>query len=860
MSLDPHRPRSGANGLLNRLSIESLLWAMGLFCAFTGSFVLVAPHHFRTPVYEALRLHGPWWGTLAVVSGSGLLAVAILRLPRRWSLTAHTLAGLSLLALAASFGLTLSWTGAIAYTVLGLGTLAAGLLPRSLGAASPAREGDFFALLMGLVAAANGLLLLIPENLPSPAYDPVRASLPWLGAFWLATGLPLIYAQLRPGLPPRLLRGIHFCAGLAFMTFGMVVAQQLRFWTGVALYVGCGAGLAFLPWLRRKVSRLDAASLRTRLAFSLSATAVVALVSTAAVATYREEALAEEQVIETRQIEAQSIARNIADYVDLSGVRTALVASLAGRAPYTPETQHALLASSQSIYPEITAFLALDPAARTVAWSGDPPPLPPETLRRLVAQRLRQPVARVEALLPPGIEPPVLIMSMPVVAADNRVAGLLVAVLGADSLAQRLIRPGSNVYLADGHGRRIAEQRSERLEALPLGWDREVRLGRTHIPGERVAGFARVPSLDWAVAVESSRAESLAGVYEGRNRAFLLLLLLLPLTVLGGIFVARRIAQPLRSLSGAVGQLRDGDGGDLTAPLEFSGITEVDHLSTAFDDMRERLAERTRESGRLAAELRARAEALADSDRRKDEFLAMLAHELRNPLGAIANASYLLEQVGPGQPQGARSVAIIRRQIQHLVRMVDDLLDVSRITRGKVELRRAPLDLREVVHHAVETTRPLMEAKGHAVEVVLPDEPVPLFADVTRLEQVLANLLRNAAKYTGEGGQIEVAVRRTGNEAMLVVCDNGIGIAPELLPRVFDLFTQGEQDLDRSGAGLGIGLTLVRRLVEMHGGRVEARSDGPGRGTEVLIWLPIGESVEEGAEQKEMAEVAGRTR
>ncbi|HKV09703.1 MAG TPA: HAMP domain-containing sensor histidine kinase, partial [Thermoanaerobaculia bacterium] len=262
-------------------------------------------------------------------------------------------------------------------------------------------------------------------------------------------------------------------------------------------------------------------------------------------------------------------------------------------------------------------------------------------------------------------------------------------------------------------------------------------------------------------------------------------------------------------------------------------------LSTAFREMRDRLAARTRESERLAAELRARAEALAETDRRKDEFLAMLAHELRNPLGAISNASYLMEQIGPTEPQMARSVAIIRRQVQHLVRMVDDLLDVSRITRGKVELRKEPVDLVEVVRHAVEMTRPLIEEKGHDLRLALPAEPLPLNADVTRLEQVLANLLRNAAKYTESGGKIELAALRAGAEAVVCVKDTGVGIAPGLLSRVFDLFVQGEQPLDRSGGGLGIGLTLVRSLVEMHGGRVEARSDGPGLGSEFVVRLPL---------------------
>jgi signal transduction histidine kinase len=342
--------------------------------------------------------------------------------------------------------------------------------------------------------------------------------------------------------------------------------------------------------------------------------------------------------------------------------------------------------------------------------------------------------------------------------------------------------------------------------------------------------------MSWAVAVERPRTSALAGVRRGRDLAFGLLLLVIPLTVIAGVFVSRRIARPLGDLSSAVDAMT---AGDLAAPIPAgSGIAEVARLSAAFQEMRVRLAERTAESERLAAELRARADALAEADRRKDEFLAMLAHELRNPLGAIANASFLLEQLGPAEAQ-ARPVAIIRRQIQHLVRMVDDLLDVSRITRGKIELRRQPLDLNEVLRHAAEASRPLAEAREQTLRIELPPEPLPLEGDATRLEQVLTNLLRNAVKFTDRQGHIEISARREEGEAVVRVRDDGIGISADLLPRIFELFAQGEQGLDRSGAGLGIGLTLVRSLVEMHGGRVEARSEGPGEGSEFEVRLPL---------------------
>ncbi|HEV3458212.1 MAG TPA: HAMP domain-containing sensor histidine kinase [Thermoanaerobaculia bacterium] len=351
-----------------------------------------------------------------------------------------------------------------------------------------------------------------------------------------------------------------------------------------------------------------------------------------------------------------------------------------------------------------------------------------------------------------------------------------------------------------------------------------------------MAAFETVPDFGWTVAIERPVASALSGVDRGRDLAFATLLLVLPLAVAGGILVARRITRPLGTLADAVGELA---AGNPWAPLERSRITEVERLSAAFRAMRDRLAQRTAESERLAAELRARAEALAESDRRKDEFLAMLAHELRNPLGAVSTAAYILGQSRGLEPPVARSVAVIQRQSQHLARLVDDLLDVSRITRGKVELRREPLDLVEVVKQAVETTRPLVEARRHRLEVSLPGQPLPLVADPTRIEQVLANLIRNAVKFTAPGGFIQVDAAARDGYGVVRVRDSGAGIPGDLLPRVFDLFIQGQQGLDRSAGGLGIGLTLVRSLVEMHGGRVEARSDGPGTGSEFIIWLPL---------------------
>src|SRR5579875_2832515 len=239
---------------------------------------------------------------------------------------------------------------------------------------------------------------------------------------------------------------------------------------------------------------------------------------------------------------------------------------------------------------------------------------------------------------------------------------------------------------------------------------------------------------------------------------------------------------------------------------------------------------------------RKRAEALLkEADRRKDEFLAMLAHELRNPLAPIRNAVHILQLRMPDDESLRQPLDVIDRQARQLAGLVDDLLDVSRITRGQIILRKQTLELAEVAAQAVETSRPLLEARRHHFDIHLPDEPIFVEADPTRLAQVILNLLNNAAKYTEQGGDIRLTVERAddGSSVVVRVRDNGMGIAPDMLPKIFEPFMQGKRALDRAQGGLGIGLTLVRRLVELHGGTVQAFSEGLGHGSEFVVSLPV---------------------
>ncbi|HEY6923210.1 MAG TPA: ATP-binding protein [Steroidobacteraceae bacterium] len=257
--------------------------------------------------------------------------------------------------------------------------------------------------------------------------------------------------------------------------------------------------------------------------------------------------------------------------------------------------------------------------------------------------------------------------------------------------------------------------------------------------------------------------------------------------------------------------------------------------------------------------LRIAEEHLRNADRRKDEFLAMLAHELRNPLAPIRNAGELLVRTLPDDPQVGTIAAIIQRQSTHLSRLVDDLLDVSRITQGRIELQHEPVDLSSVISQALESVEPLVREKRHKVFVSAGHRPVYVKGDRARLVQCVANILTNAAKYTDPGGEIRLEMHSDGRHVSIVICDNGVGIPAELLPRIFDLFVQSNRSLDRSQGGLGIGLSLVRRLIEMHQGSVSASSEGPERGARFEVTLPVTAAAHEmGAQHSQQAPTARR--
>jgi len=272
--------------------------------------------------------------------------------------------------------------------------------------------------------------------------------------------------------------------------------------------------------------------------------------------------------------------------------------------------------------------------------------------------------------------------------------------------------------------------------------------------------------------------------------------------------------------------------------LQAERTRELESFNATLQHANSELEKTNRSLQKEVAE-RARAErALQEADRNKDEFLAMLAHELRNPLAPIRNALQLM-RMDPSEPRLQWAQEVIHRQLVSLTRLVDDLLDVSRITRGKITLSRQPLDIATLINQAIETIEPLVLEREHQLALRVPPEPMRVDGDPTRLTQALANVLGNAAKYTERGGRIDLICTRRGADVEIRVRDNGIGIPAELLPRIFDLFTQLDRRSDQALSGLGIGLALVRRLLEMHGGTISALSEGAGTGSEFVICLPL---------------------
>ncbi len=502
--------------------------------------------------------------------------------------------------------------------------------------------------------------------------------------------------------------------------------------------------------------------------------------------------------------------------------------------------------------PNWRAIVLLDPSGAALVHSGHPvgaapPPLADrESFERV--RRLRSPV--IGSLTEDGsvAGPPRLDFSVqvPVVrdGALRYVATALVAPDAIFAILQRQRVPADWVIsIFDASGRRVARSRLHaesigkpgapsvvELMAQPAdeGWGRTIA-----VEGDPIyTAYSRVKGAGWTVAT----GIPIATVDGAMWRSALILgggmLLSIVIGAVAALVIARGITAPIAALRRAAEAL--GRREPLAPPV--TDIQEIRRVGEALAGAAEERAGGERERDQLLErEQRARAAAEA-ANRAKDEFLAMLGHELRNPLGAVTNAVGLLDYPGLSPEAATRAREIIRRQTAHLARLTDDLLDAGRVITGKIVLNRQPVDLAETVTRALATLAASIETGRH--HIVREMRPVWVDADPTRIEQIAANLVGNAVKYTGAGGTITVTVGEEGSSAVLRVRDDGIGMSPELAARVFELFVQGERTLDRTPGGLGIGLTVVRRLAELHGGSATAYSAGPGEGCEVTVRLP----------------------
>jgi signal transduction histidine kinase/ActR/RegA family two-component response regulator len=368
-------------------------------------------------------------------------------------------------------------------------------------------------------------------------------------------------------------------------------------------------------------------------------------------------------------------------------------------------------------------------------------------------------------------------------------------------------------------GQAAAENLRAALQASSEGW-----FHRTSLEGTSVyTAYHRSGSSGWSVAISIPEATVRAGLGRAAVTMTTGVIVALVAALLLAAALGQRIAAPIGALAATARALASGKRVEMPPPGKVEELRDVSRaLADAVDAVRAREA------------------ALRNADRAKDEFLAMLSHELRNPLGALAAAAHVLRNGGGRSETAASATGVIERQVRHMTRLVEDLLDVSRVTRGKISLARQPIDLAQAARTAVQEMQASGRLDEHRVSLQL--APAWIHADEARIEQIVTNLVGNAAKYTAPGGGITVSVRRERDTALLQVRDTGMGMSAELASRVFDLFVQGERPLDRPAGGLGIGLTLVRRLAELHGGTAHAASAGPGQGSVFTVALPTTEA------------------
>jgi signal transduction histidine kinase/CheY-like chemotaxis protein len=843
------------------IRIDTLQWFIGIYLAMRGMLMLVVPHRLSTHVFVPIKPYLPWLGTLQVLGGAALLAVAIL-LPRRWVvIIAHFLAGAALLQAGIGHFLAGTWTAVSGFGILGIGVAIAPFLPhltrseRSGG--GNFRSLDWFALLIAVRLGIEGILLLLGgSQFDTSLYDPVRLYLPFYGVAHLGGCLGLTAAYGYPRLSRFLFNLAHIAAGLVLWSW--TIGLGFPTWNSVLYFGGLGTLLALLPWLSFHLRRLDPTALRTQLAVILVGLVTLPLLLAVAIVTLPQERALIDQALTSQRALATAFSRDIASYVGLHQSAVIALASQPNLANMSAAEQRSLLQAFSRAYPDMVVFTTYDADGNAIARSDDRlgSPIADLSLYEIV-RRTKQP--RVAIRIGRVIQQPLFMFAVPIQTAVGDFAGIGAGALRSAQVAEQLAQAGNDAdleaYLVDRDGRVIAHPNdvlvydfadfSQRPPVQALLRQNHAFGGLQFWDGAawQLAGYAQVPELGWGVVVERPMGTVLAAVIARRNRDFAILLLISTATLGIGSFIAQRLTKPLMALAYATGQLATGN---RDAPLPKSTIREVAHLSMVFGTMRDRLTKRTVERDQAEAELRqtlkreqiAREEA-ETANRIKDEFLAVLSHELRSPLNPILGWVRLLRTRTFDEATTQRALETIERNAKLQTQLIEDLLDVSRILRGKMALNIAPVNLVPMIEAALETVQLAADSKQIQIHKKFNAQGDRVLGDPNRLQQVIWNLLSNAIKFTPVGGKVEIRLDRVDSMAQIQVQDNGNGISPAFLPHVFDYFRQADSKITRQYGGLGLGLAIVRHLTELHGGTVKADSLGEGQGATFTVQLPL---------------------
>ena len=797
-------------GLASQLNPAALRWTISCFCAIVGALMLIVPHQFSSPAFAQIRPYLPWVGGIYLAAGLVLLLATALRVRRTLLLLSHIGVGAVLLLYGIMLLAAGTWIAGPSYLTLGLGVLAAGLLPQDQPD-RPNASGDAFALLIGLCAIGNGLvMLLLPEQLRLPIYDQVRPLLGGFGPTLVLSGVAVVLAQIWAGMPRWANHTGRLALAATFLFYMSLVSLPSRGITGILFFGGFGTLTALLPWLSSLLRSLDPDGLRLRLGLALTAVAVLPLTLTVALITAQQERLVLEQSLNHQQTLAVTHAHDVTNYISLHQDALALLATQVDLLT-RPERAGTALEQVRRLYPALQACATIGPDGAGLATSGAVPP-GGAPFGRLAPTRQARP-----------FQSGLVILEVPAGASGGVACTLSLAQLGTPSIDQPN-QDRSVVILSQDGQVLLSSDKPLVLPALPPDAARQsgsLLLGQPS--ASLIVGHAPVKVLGWQVLIERPVMSALSSAYQARETAFGLLLAVVAIGMAVGALLARRMTAPLHTLARAADRLADGDA---SAPLPTTRLTEVAHLSASFDHMRQQVTR--------AAETR------EDAIRTRDMFFSVAAHELKTPLTSLLGQAQLLQRRASRdtrlEPRDQRTLAVVIAQTKRLSALVSALLDVSRLQQGRLMMEPSTFDLRELVWRAVEELQPTLER--HTLRVEEERAPLPVQGDALRIEQVLHNLIGNAVKYSPGGDLVVIRVARVEGSARVSVTDSGIGIPAEAIPNLFTQFYRAPNAEREHIGGMGIGLYVVREIMARHQGwiAVESREH---HGSTFEIGLPL---------------------